>query len=161
MGVEIERKFLVADDSWRDNSGNKGRKIKQGYLSSDPRCTVRVRQISDLAYITIKGLPSEEDGLTRPEFEYSIDPSDVPALLKIFCTGKILEKTRWIVPHEGHKWEIDVFEGANEDLVVAEIELNKPDEEFAIPPWLGEEVTDDTRYLNSNLIRIPYCRFRK
>jgi len=150
MGVEIERKFLVRRDLWPGSS--RSTLFRQGYLSRERGRTVRVRRAGDRAFLTIK---AEAVGLVRPEFEYEVPAADVDALLGL-CIQPILEKRRYLVDHEGHTWEVDEFMGANAGLLVAEIELDRADEGFARPTWLGEEVTDDRRYLNSNLVTHPF-----
>jgi adenylate cyclase len=150
MGREIERKFLVVGDAWRE--GAVGTLYRQGYLSRETGRTVRVRVAGDAAYLTIKG-PVE--GIARAEFEYPIPAEDVDALLEL-CDGPPIEKCRHIVPFGGLRWEVDEFLGANAGLVVAEIELESEDQEFARPPWLGREVSDDPRYFNSRLVEFPF-----
>ncbi len=158
MGTEIERKFLLAEgvgDSWR--TGATSRRLVQGYLSRDPERTVRVRLDGDTAALTIKG---KSAGATRAEFEYSIPAADAETLLKL-CLPPLIDKVRHEVLHEGHRWEIDEFAGANSPLIVAELELASEDEAFAKPPWLGKEVTDDARYFNSKLAEQPYSEWGK
>ena len=150
MGVEIERKFLVVEGLWPRSKA--ATLFRQGYLSRDKGRTVRVRRAGERAYVTIKG---ESAGLVRPEFEYEIPVSDVDELLAL-CIQPLIEKHRHLIEHEGHTWEVDAFLGANAGLVVAEIELGSADEAFARPAWLGEEVTQDRRYLNSNLVEHPF-----
>lgn len=151
MALEIERKFLVKDDRWRE--GADGVAFKQGYLQADPECAVRIRIAGPRAMLTIKGQPR---GVTRLEFEYEIPLADAEAMLASLAQKPFIHKTRYTVPYGGNPWEVDVFEGENAGLVVAEIELPAPDAPFERPPWLGAEVTDDPRYLNANLIRAPY-----
>lgn len=155
MGREIERKFLLLPGAWRPDPAG-GIRYRQGYLSSDPDRVVRVRTAGDRAYLTIKGRTS---GITRSEFEYPIPLVDANALLANLCEPPLIEKTRYLVPYEGRTWEIDVFEGDNAGLVLAEVEL--PDEAAALtlPPWAGREVSDDPRYFNSNLARDPWTRW--
>ncbi len=152
MGVEIERKFLVETDHWR-NDIRRSIEIEQGYLSIEPERTIRVRVQDDRAKLTIKG---QARGLARLEFEYEIPTDDGEQILRQFCADRRLEKTRHEVLVEDHLWEVDVFEGVNEGLVVAEVELGRPDETFAEPDWLGEEVTGDVRYYNAQLVQRPY-----
>ena len=149
MGIEIERKFLVSGDAWRNNSGVL---YRQGYLNRDKARTVRVRIAGDAAFLTIKGKSS---GATRAEFEYPVPLEDAQALLAL-CDDPLIEKTRYIVLYAGHRWEVDEFAGDNAGLVVAELELSAEDEAFEHPAWLGAEVTHDARYFNSNLATHPF-----
>lgn len=151
MGVEIERKFLLANTDWK-KSVSKSISIKQGYLNSTPERTVRVRITNDEAYITIK---SKAELLSRAEFEYIIPQKEALELLQL-CEKPLIEKTRHIVVFESHTWEIDVFDGDNLGLTLAEIELNSESEEFTKPNWIGAEVSDDKRYYNSSLIKLPF-----
>lgn len=151
MGKEIERKFLVQSQAWR--AGAAGTLYRQGYLSTHKERTVRVRVVGNQGYLTIKG---ETRGATRDEFEYSIPIADANAMLDSLCEKPIIEKTRWTLRNAAHLWEIDEFHGANEGLVVAEVELASEDEPFARPAWLGEEVTGDKRYFNSHLVAHPF-----
>lgn len=146
MGCEIERKFLVANDSYL-SMATSARHIAQGYLSTDPDRTVRVRIADNQAYITIK---SRNHGCVRGEWEYSIPVDDARALMTL-CVGTPIDKTRYIVPYEGYEWEVDVFAGAHSGLIIAEIELPAADAPFALPPFVGAEVTDDPTYYNSTL----------
>jgi CYTH domain-containing protein len=150
MGTEIERKFLVRDASVVD--GLTGTRYRQGYLSTDPERTVRVRRAGEQAFLTIKGLTQ---GATRSEFEYEIPGADGDALLGL-CEPPLIEKTRYRIDRGGLTWEVDVFEGANAGLVVAEVELPSEDAPFDVPDWAGDEVTADRRYLNANLVRRPF-----
>lgn len=149
MGIEIERKFLVAGTDWRRESGTY---VCQGYLNRAKERTVRVRIAGEQAFLTIKGITV---GATRAEFEYEIPVADAQALMKL-CDGPLVQKVRRVVWYERCRWEVDEFLGENEGLVVAEIELKAADQKFAHPPWLGREVTDDPRYLNANLASNPY-----
>lgn len=152
MKAEIERKFLTLNSDWRA-AATERIVLKQGYV---PRAkggpTVRVRIAGEQGFLTLKG-PTQ--GITRLEFEYPIPREDAEAMLKNFC-GVIVEKFRWLVPFAGRTWEVDEFQGANEGLVVAELELEREDEPFETPPWLGREVSGDPRYFNSFLARLPY-----
>jgi adenylate cyclase len=150
MGTEIERKFLVRDRSVLDHAV--GVAYRQGYLSTDPERTVRIRRAGDHAYVTIKGVSR---GATRAEFEYEIPFEDVTALLSL-CHRPIIEKTRYRIDHAGLTWEVDVFEGENDGLVVAEVELAAADTAVPLPAWIGDEVTADRRYFNANLVRHPF-----
>lgn len=154
MGVEIERKFLVLDWSWRQDQP--GVVYRQGYIPCEGLCTVRVRLAGGLGYLTIKG-PAR--GLVRSEFEYSIPADDARQLFDSFCHAGRIEKTRYRIPFAGHVWEVDVFAGDNEGLVLAEIELPAADCPFALPPWAGPEVTHDSRYTNASLARFPLSRW--
>jgi len=151
MAKEIERKFLVAHQAWRE-SVNTIHVYRQGYLSYDSERTVRVRATEVTGYLTIKGIT---EGLTRDEFEYEIPLADALALLQL-CERPSIEKKRYIVPNGAHVWEVDVFEGVNEGLVVAEIELGSEDEAFDKPNWLGNEVSGDRKYSNSALSLNPF-----
>ncbi len=160
MAVEIERKFLLKNDSWRAQV-SESFDITQGYLSREPARTVRIRRKGDDAYLTIKGQPQNNDGAPiTPEFEYAIPAGDADALLALCLPGAIV-KTRHIVMHDGNKWEIDVFHGDNTGLVMAEIELSDAHESFATPAWLGSEVTADRRYANAALAQNPYKTWDK
>lgn len=151
MGIEIERKFLVADEGWRQAATRQTR-FSQGYLSRDPARTVRVRIAGDAAFLTIKGATT---GATRAEFEYDVPVADAQQLLAM-CDGPVVEKVRHLCGHAGMTWEVDEFLGANTGLVVAEIELQTEDQAFERPAWLGEEVTGDARYVNANLAVRPF-----
>ena len=157
MGVEIERKFLVVDDSWRESASG-GMRYRQGYLSTDPGSSVRVRVCGDKAWLNIK---SATVGVTRREYEYEIPAADANGLIEHLCVKPLIEKTRFVVRHDNRTWEIDVFEGDNAGLVVAEIELESAGEEFAVPEWAGEDVSDDVRYYNQRLVEHPYSRWSK
>jgi CYTH domain-containing protein len=149
MGIEIERKFLVAGDAWRAAPAVA---YAQGYLNRDKQRTVRVRVVQRQAWLTIKGASA---GAVRAEFEYEIPVADAEQLLAL-CDGPIVRKLRRKLEHAGHVWEIDEFQGDNAGLVVAEIELPAEDAPFQRPAWLGAEVTHDPRYFNSNLATAPY-----
>lgn len=150
MGLEIERKFLVRNDNWRIVEGTP---FRQGYLSSNLHRVVRLRTMGEQAVLTVKGLNT---GAVRREFEYAIPLDDANDMLDNLCERPLIEKTRYKVNFAGHTWEIDEFFGDNAGLVVAELELQAEDEYFEKPDWLGEEVTDDPRYFNSNLVLRPY-----
>jgi adenylate cyclase len=151
MGVEIERKFLVRGDGWKQG---RGVLLRQGYLSSVPERTVRVRLEGRRGTLTVKGLTR---GSTRLEFEYSIPAADARALLKL-CAPPLLEKTRRRVRFGGRVWDVDEFHGDHAGLVVAEVELPRADAKVVLPPWAGKEVTGDARYYNANLARRPWRR---
>jgi adenylate cyclase len=150
MGVEIERKFLVRSDAWRNSAS--GTRYRQGYLCSRPGCSVRVRLGGDAAWLTVKG---ETTGMTRPEFEYPVPLSDADGLLAL-CLQPLIEKVRYRLDFAGLVWEIDEFAGANAGLVVAEVELQHADQAVELPPWAGREVTGDPRYYNANLQTHPF-----
>lgn len=157
MGTEIERKFLVATCDWRDAAVG-WTELRQGFLSTEPERTVRVRLTNGTAELTIKGITVDAQ---RAEYEYSIPPADAAEMLEGLCQPGLIEKTRYRVPHAGHIWEVDVFQGANAGLVVAEIELASADEAFELPDWIGEEVTADPRYYNASLAQHPYSEWRQ
>lgn len=150
--MEIERKFLVRGD-FKSLAASSSR-IRQGYLNQEGGRTVRVRTRDDKAYLTIKG-PSLDGGLSRFEWEIEIPMDDALNLLRL-SVSPIVDKARFLVPHDGHVWEVDEFYGDNEGLVMAELELSSADEPFTKPEWLGEEVTGDKRYYNSHLARHPF-----
>ena len=153
MATEIERKFLVTDDSWRD--GSPGVRMSQAYLSRDFDRTVRIRIGGEKAWLTIKG---RSTGISRLEFEYEIPVAEAAELLEL-CLPSVIDKTRYEVPHAGHLWEVDVFHGENEGLVVAELEMEHEAVSFDAPPWLGAEVSADPRYSNSRLAEVPYANW--
>lgn len=153
MPIEIERKFLVADDSYKAMATSHSR-IAQGYLCSEHGRTVRVRLRDGRAYLTIKG-PSAPGGLSRYEFEKEITPDEGFSLLRL-CEPGVVEKFRWLVPCGNHVFEVDEFLGDNDGLVVAEVELRAADEPYARPAFLGREVTGEERFYNSHLRRRPY-----
>ncbi|MHB1082287.1 MAG: CYTH domain-containing protein [Prosthecobacter sp.] len=153
MGSEIERKYLLKPGQWQPTGP--GRRMAQGYLSRDPDRTVRVRVVGDDAFMTVK---SRRTGITRTEIEFPIPPEHARDLL-LLCHQRLIDKTRYHVVHEGMLWEVDVFHGANEGLVVAEIELPAEDTPFALPEWVGEEVSHDMRYTNSRLSAVPFSEW--
>ena len=150
MAHEIERKFLVQSELWRE--GAEGRRMRQGYLSLDPERTVRVRISGDQAWLNVKG---RTVGIRRLEFEYPIPVDDALALLAL-CIGAVVDKTRYRVEHGAHTWEVDEFHGDNAGLIVAEIELAQEDEPFLRPPWLGREVSGEAHYYNAALAQRPF-----
>jgi len=154
MAQEIERKFLTRNNSWKQ--GLKGQLFRQGYLSSVKERTVRVRLVEDKGWLTIKGLTK---GISRQEYEYPIPADDATELLENLCERPLIEKTRYLLEEQGFRWEIDEFHGENAGLVVAEIELQNENQDFPRPDWLGEEVSDDPRYFNANLIRHPFSQW--
>lgn len=152
MATEIERKFLLRNDEWR-REVVRYEIMRQGYLANDARCSVRVRIAGEEATLNIK---SATLGIARSEFEYPLPLADAREMLILFCADRSLDKVRYYVPRGRHVWEIDVFEGRNRGLVVAEIELSDEDEPFDLPSWLGAEVSADPRYYNSRLIENPF-----
>ena len=150
MGIEIERKFLVRESDFL--AGLEGVPYRQGYLSTDADRTVRIRPAGPHAFITVKG---RSVGATRAEFEYAIPLADAEAMLAL-CIPPVIEKVRHRVEFAGLVWEVDVFGGVNEGLVVAEVELPSEETVVDLPPWIGDEVTGDPRYFNANLIAHPY-----
>ncbi|MBP3354147.1 MAG: CYTH domain-containing protein [Bacteroidales bacterium] len=156
MGKEIERKFLIKSDEYKINTQYSY--LQQGYLSKQKERVVRVRVKDDKGYITIKG---KNDGATRVEYEYTIPSSDANEIIENLCQKPVIEKRRYYYnSDDGHLWEIDEFLGDNEGLVVAEIELTDETETFNKPQWVGEEVTGDEKYYNSNLIENPYKNWK-
>jgi len=155
MGVEIERKFLIDPARWTPQGA--GTPMRQGYLSSAKHCAVRVRIAGDDAFLTVKGVTN---GVSRLEFEYAIPRADAEALLAQLCAPPLVEKTRHRQEVAGKLWEIDVFHGDNDGLIVAEIELAAEDEAFEPPDWVMAEVSDDPRYYNANLARHPFKNWR-
>lgn len=148
---EIERKFLIDMDKWIPADG--GLSIRQGYLSAEKGRTVRVRTKGDKAFLTIKG---PNTGISRTELEYEIPVEDANLMLDELCLKPLIEKVRHVEEHEGRIWEIDVFSGDNDGLVVAEVELPDENAEVVLPEWIVKEVSDDRRYFNSSLIKNPY-----
>ena len=156
MGKEIERKFLLVGDEWKQLA--KGTHYRQGYLNSAKERTVRIRTIDDKAFLTIKGVTV---GATRAEYEYPISHADCTAMLDTLAERPIIEKRRYKIPYGGLTWEVDEFLGENDGLVVAEVELESEDQKFDKPSWVGEEVSGDPRYFNSNLVKNPYSTWKK
>ncbi|MGB1217100.1 MAG: CYTH domain-containing protein [Saprospiraceae bacterium] len=154
MAQEIERKFLLKNSNWRKEV-EKSYTIQQGYLSTDKKRTVRIRIKDTKGIITIKG---ETQGMSRLEFEYEIPLTDGNELIGL-CHSPIIKKTRHIITHENLIWEIDVFEGKNQGLILAEVELESEEQKIILPTWIGQEVTDDVRYYNSNLVAFPFSEW--
>ncbi len=150
MAAEIERKYRIGNADWR--GGAAGVRMAQGYLSLDPDRTVRVRVADGAAWITIKG---RTVGITRAEFEFEIPPEQAQALLEL-CLPTIIDKTRYRIYHHGYIWEVDVFHGENDGLIMAEVELSNESDTPEIPPWELTEVSADPRYFNSYLARHPF-----
>jgi CYTH domain-containing protein len=159
--VEIERKFLVAGDGWREG-GPSGGRCCQGYLAdgATAAATVRVRRADPAAYLTVKGPGGHDGGLARPEYEYPIPVDDAEAMLANLCRRPLIAKTRHAVAHAGRVRHVDVFEGGNAGLVLAEVELARADALVELPPWVGAEVTADPRYRNSAMLDRPMGRGR-
>ncbi|MCU0524207.1 MAG: CYTH domain-containing protein [Elainella sp. Prado103] len=155
MGTEIERKFLVRGEAWRSLA--EGILYRQGYLSIEPDRTVRVRIAGNQGYLTIKGL---SDGIRRAEYEYAIPIQDATELLDTLCQPPLIEKQRYRIAWGDAIWEVDEFLGDNQGLIVAEIELNHPDQPFDRPDWIGAEVSHDPRYFNASLVKYPFCQWR-
>ncbi len=153
MGVEIERKFLVKNEAFRKEA-TASKKVVQAYLSTQTGRTVRARIMGDKAYLTIKG-PTNAAGTTRFEFEKEISSEEAEGLISL-CQGQVIDKVRHYVPAGRHVFEVDEFHGDNEGLIVAEIELSDENEPFVHPEWLGEEVTGQRRYYNSQLLNHPF-----
>ena len=151
MPTEIERKFLVKDDAWRSLAT--GVAYCQGYIASSASRTVRVRVVGEQGYLTIKGAST---GITRAEFEYPIPLNDALELLSTLCEPPLIQKKRYTIAHEGMVWEVDEFEGDNQGLIVAEVELTDAQQAIALPDWIDREVSDDPRYFNANLAKHPF-----
>ncbi len=156
MGQEIERKFLVINDAWRNRV--EGKLYRQGYIPTTDARTVRIRTVGNKGYLTLKGPVVD---ITRPEFEYEIPLTDAETMLDILCQTPLIEKYRYRIPIEDVIWEIDEFLGENQGLLLAEVELISPTQVVALPTWVGQEVTDDKRYYNSNLARNPFSRWNR
>lgn len=151
MGKEIERKFLVRGDGWRD--GRRAVNICQGYLVAATDCTVRVRLKGELAFLTVKG---KAEGVSRLEYEYEIPVADAKELLARLCLQPYVEKNRYEIEYAGVTWEVDEFLKENEGLIVAEVELESEDQPLELPTWVAAEVSKDQRYSNFNLVQHPY-----
>ncbi|MBD2387051.1 CYTH domain-containing protein [Cylindrospermum sp. FACHB-282] len=154
MAKEIERKFLVKDDSWRNLA--EGKVYCQGYIPTQKGATVRVRIVGNQAYLTIKG-PSVK--YSRSEFEYPIPIADAEEMLDTLCSRPLIEKIRYRVEYGGLIWEIDEFDGVNKGLIIAEVELSDEQQQIELPIWIGEEVSDDPKYFNSNLVKHPFSQW--
>lgn len=155
MATEIERKFLLVSDAWRQLVV-RAETFRQGYLSNNPRASVRVRIANDTATLNIKGMTI---GLQRPEYEYTIPLAEAAELLDQLCERPLIEKTRHFVEFGGNLWEIDEFHGDNAGLVVAEVELDSPDQVIMMPAWVGKDVSHVERYYNVRLTQYPYNRW--
>ncbi|SOD99054.1 CYTH domain-containing protein [Spirosoma fluviale] len=154
MGIEIERKYLVKGNDWK--KPEKGQLYQQGYLSSHPDRTVRVRTVNDKGYLTIKG---KTVGASRSEYEYPIPYADAQAMLDQLCEKPVITKIRYRIDHEGLVWEIDEFQGENLGLVVAEVELTDEQQTVVLPDWVDREVTAEAPYYNANLIKHPFSQW--
>lgn len=154
MAKEIERKFLVKDDSWRKLA--QGKVYRQGYISTQKDATVRVRIVGNQGYLTIKG-PSVN--YSRAEFEYPIPVADAQEMLDTLCARPLIEKIRYRVEYSNLIWEIDEFDGVNKGLIIAEVELSDEQQQIELPIWIGEEVSDDSKYFNSNLVKHPFSQW--
>ena len=157
-GLEIERKFLVKGDGYKQQAYSHSH-IQQGYICSSHGRTVRVRIRDERGYLTIKG-PSENGGLSRYEFEKEISLDEAEHLMQL-CEPGIIDKTRWLVKSGRHTFEVDEFYGENEGLVIAEVELNSEDEPYEKPDFIGKEVTGDKRYYNAHLRLNPFTRWER
>ena len=155
MATEIERKFLVKNDLWRDQVISESR-MKQGYLASQGNASIRVRVDGGRALLNIKSVTL---GIRRYEFEYEIPLEDGEEILAVIAQQPFIDKTRYKVKCGGHVWDLDVFEGENRGLMVAEVELESEEETFEMPAWAGEEVSEDPRYYNVSLVKTPYTRW--
>lgn len=155
MAQEIERKFLLKNQNWKAFSDS-GTEIKQGYLSTEKERTVRIRIRGDKGILTIKGATV---GMSRLEFEYEIPIFDARELI-LLCKKPIIEKTRFLLKADELTWEIDIFSGENKGLEIAEVELNTENQTVNLPDWIGEEVTSDSRYYNSNLVKNPFKNWK-
>jgi adenylate cyclase len=150
MALEIERKFLVKENDWRNGQGTM---YRQGYLNSDENRNVRVRVINDRGYLTVKGI---SQGATRVEYEYEIPKAEAEAMLDDLCEKPLIIKKRYKTEYKGFVWEVDEFLGENQGLIIAELELESENQVFIKPEWIGKEVTGDPKYFNSNLIHRPF-----
>lgn len=157
MAIEIERKFLVKGDFSAEVYNTT--RIMQGYICTDPERNVRIRIRGKKGFLTIKG-KSDNEGLSRFEFEKEITLPEAEMLLKL-CKPGVIDKERNLIRFDGHIWEVDVFHGANEGLILAEIELQSKTETFTLPEWIGKEVTGDLRFYNSMLAKHPYSTWKK
>ncbi|MDR0348268.1 MAG: CYTH domain-containing protein [Tannerella sp.] len=157
MGLEIERKFLVKGDFSRQTDASS--RMVQGYICTGKDCTVRIRICGEKGFLTIKSAPNKR-GWSRYEFEQPVPLADAEELLKL-CLPGIIEKVRYRIHAGKHTWEVDVFHGENEGLVVAEIELESEDEVFELPEWAGREVTGDPKYYNAMLSKHPFSRWQQ
>lgn len=156
MPTEIERKFLVKSDEWRNLAT--GIIYRQGYIATKKGTTVRVRLAGNQGYLTIKGASK---GISRAEYEYEIPAEDAQEMLNNLCEPPLIEKTRYKIAIDDLVWEVDEFVGENQDLIVAEVELTDANQTINLPEWIGQEVSDDPRYYNANLVQHPYSQWSK
>lgn len=156
MPKEIERKFLVKGDAWRELAS--GEVYRQGYLSSTKERTVRVRTAGKNGYLTIKGINVRA---TRREYEYPIPLKDADEMLDKLCQRPLIEKNRYRISYRGLTWEVDEFSGENKGLIIAEVELSDENQDIELPEWIGREVTGDAKYYNANLVQYPYSQWKK
>ena len=155
MSLEIERKYLVKGEDWKQQG--RGELYQQGYLSTHPERNVRVRTVGERGYLTIKG---KTTGVSRPEYEYPIPYLDAQAMLDQLCQQPSIKKIRYRIAYEGLIWEVDEFEGENQGLVVAEVELRDEQQQMVLPAWVDREVTGEARYYNANLIDHPFSQWK-
>ena len=154
MAQEIERKYLLKEDSWRNLA--EGTVYCQGYIATQDKTTVRVRIVGQQGYLTIKGASI---GYSRLEFEYPIPVEDAQEMLNTLCQRPFIEKIRYKIAWGGLIWEIDEFQGLNQGLILAEVELTHSNQDILLPPWIGEEVSHDSRYFNSYLVKHPFSQW--
>ena len=154
MATEIERKFLVKNDRWRELAT--GTVYRQGYISTQKGITVRVRLVGNEGYLTIKSLTQ---GVSRVEYEYAIPAEDAQEMLDKLCDRPLIEKTRYKIELGSLVWEVDEFAGENQGLIIAEVELTDENQIIDLPDWMGEEVSDDPRYYNANLVQHPFSQW--
>lgn len=154
MAKEIERKYLVRGDGWRGLA--EGSVYRQGYIATQDKATVRIRIVGEKSYLTIKG-PSIK--YSRLEFEYPIPVEDAQEMLETLCERPFIEKIRYKIESGGLIWEIDEFDGVNKGLILAEVELSDENQQIELPTWIGQEVSDDSRYFNSNLVKHPFSQW--
>lgn len=155
MSIEIERKFLVKNDDWREQG--EGELYRQGYLSTDIERTVRIRTIGKKGYLTVKGITQDS---RRDEFEYAIPLEEANWMLDNLCKRPLIEKTRYKIKDKDLIWEVDEFWGENEGLIIAEVELISTDQSISIPDWIGRDVTENHAYYNANLVTNPYSKWK-
>jgi adenylate cyclase len=155
MATEIERKFLV--DHSKLPPLPTPHIIRQGYIPASG-VTVRIRRMDSTAFLTLKG---KTEGVSRLEFEYAIPVEEAEAMLASLCMQPFVDKKRYMIEYEGHTWELDIFEGENDGLIIAEIELSDENEDFAMPPWVDKEVSHDPKYRNGSLVKYPYSHWER